>query len=330
MGNVCNSEKPEKNIEKKLLFQNYSIKGDLFVSSIEKQEKSPLVKISEKLLFTEKNEIFRKKEVFSSEEFNDTMGFLTNFMHEKQKILINELLVKPIQLKINKRASKFLPELFSSEYEGSFIRNFSYLGGFASFESGLLQKKKLFQVFNKDILEKMARNSLKSKISKENVPVLNKKPGLKRTNSLKNPLKIQKSPAKNDKNLKVLNNSNRKKPISQKKPPLNIKRPMKSRSISQNNSNDTLYIKFNLIPLLEKEKKNRADIFLSKKTHSKPFISSNNGWNQYYNLFSYSKQKKQKESPQKSQIIQKEYPIFKKKTSFSSSFDVPNSDFSDF
>ena len=92
-------------------------------------------------------------------ELENTMGFVNMVTNFKQNLLINDILIKPFQLKINSRASKYLPDVFSSQYERNFIRMFPYGKVIKGSISPLVQKKQILLNFNKEILENASKIS---------------------------------------------------------------------------------------------------------------------------------------------------------------------------
>ena len=82
---------------------------------------------------------------------------------------------------------------------------------------------------------------------------------------------------------KIINVSNRKPQIKNKP-----KQMKKSQSISHFPKKEFSNLKINLIPLIQIEKKTRADTYLKKKVQKKLSVSSQKDNNKYYVLFSYA------------------------------------------
>ena len=226
-------------------------------------------------------------------ELENTMGFVNMVTNFKQNLLINDILIKPFQLKINSRASKYLPDVFSSQYERNFIRMFPYGKVIKGSISPLVQKKQIFLNFNKEILENASKIS-KTKNSKDQkeekisraVDSIKLKKGLT-TNILRPKKEKSESLGKITTKKLFLNN----KPKTQQ---VKTKPPMKkSQSISHSRHEKSGSLRVNLIPLIQKEKKDRANTYLLNKTKKKESISKHlNENNNYYQMFSYSETKK--------------------------------------
>lgn len=288
MGNTCNSAKIKT--QKTLLF-------DQRIEEIPTNSHSEQFKYDNPKQVTSKGINFslppKKIPNFTYDfiELENTMGFVNIVTNFKQNLLINDILIKPFQLKINSRASKYLPDVFSSQYERNFIRMFPYGKVIKGSFSPFIQKKQIFLNFDKEILEnasKISKNKnaavqKEEKISRA-VDSIKLKKGL--TKSIPNPKKEKSGSLGKITTKPFLDN----KPKTQQ---LKAKPAMKkSQSISHLKHEKSGSLRVNLIPLIQKEKKDRANTYLLNKTKKKESISKHvNENNQYYKMFSYAETK---------------------------------------
>lgn len=256
MGNHCNSKK-KKNT---LILQH----ADPQINHSSLQNLIPNQKLTE---ISREEFLMRKRSGIEFEELNETLNFLIKFTNERQIYQINELLTKPIQLKINPRVAKYLPQVFCSNFEQDYIRNFPYSPHQTIYIPST--KNPLFSIFNKEILEKATKKKKSIEKADQNSNLKATKPPKfekKRCNSLKKVQLQQKKPYKSEQ----------------------VKKKEKSRSISQLNHKANGPLRINLIPLIEKERKERIEAFFRGKTKKKEYNSTSFGNNSaYYKLFSY-------------------------------------------
>lgn len=274
MGNKCHS------IDKKALLRKKAAEPEI----VKIDEKNSINNDVINFLTANNNNIDENNENFHTLfkeklfEVSETLQFFNDFHKNQQIFRINEILTKPNQLKINKRASKYLPHVFSSGFEQFFLQNFPYY-------FNKTQKNSNFCGVKSDILNEIQQKieEKKRKFNENNAFVLTK------------PEKINK---KTQSNNKINKGSAIKR---EKKTEFTKKKTQKSQSFHNNNqkknekiTNDSI-LRINLIPLIEKEKKDRALIFLHKKNEKKRSLSIKTAENSYYKHFSYVENKKNKE-----------------------------------